>query len=414
MTYPVAYNRYIAPYFPGMGPLKPTIRAERRVGLDLDDPVLKGNIAKYFEAGTAPVAGHPDSIDWYMHTKAALQDMLGGDEHKANLVIDLLASTSPQCSIIENIYRSLFWLTALEEHWLYELKEKFEAHFNNCCRSLLGLPLSGRKVSNFQANLRGDPNAVTVDTWMMRAFGLRNIRKEREAKGPSTAEYDAVADAVTQFAAQYGVQPCQMQAALWVGIKRLYGDPADTAKPFEEIFRDVKGEIDRQSTFDFDGMISNYAADGKAKQHTAGHEAAMPAISAEDAPADPVGAVRYDLRDIPDVVVGDNPMRAYNRKGDPVYGGSLAFERVYSVAMADAAFITYDAHNKRHLHNAISQFAIDYLFFVLDNPIHQTMAIYYLREHSQRAIQEQHEISAHDIHDGMQNYTVLQPITLGV
>ena len=137
MTYPAAYNRsrFVPDYLPGLAPLKSQIRAAKRVKLNLDDPTLQDNLLKYFEAGQ-------DAVHWYDHTFQALEELFAGDSNKTALYVDLLASTSPQTSVRENIFRALFYLTALEEGWLWKLHEQFEAHFNNCCRSFFALPLS--------------------------------------------------------------------------------------------------------------------------------------------------------------------------------------------------------------------------------------------------------------------------------
>src|SRR6185436_7780690 len=50
----------------------------------------------------------------------------------------------------------------------------------------------------------------------------------------------------------YGVTPAQWQAAAWVGIKRLEGDPTDRAEPFEHVIEREISRRESQGMFDFD------------------------------------------------------------------------------------------------------------------------------------------------------------------
>lgn len=379
MSHSFEYNRsrYVPTYLPGLEPLKSQIRAAKRVAINLDDPVLHDNIAEYFALGQ-------DGKDWYDTTFQALREIFGGDENKTALFVDLLASTSPQMAVRYNIIKALFYLTALEEGWLGRLVEGFEAHFNNCCRSFCALPLSGRKVNNFQENLLGNPDAVTVDTWMMRAFGLRPIGEASDSNAPSRAEYDAVADAVTQFAYAYDVQPCQMQAALWVGIKRKYGAATDTDRPFQDVFREMKHFIDSQLTLGLDAAISNFASDGMAHQEELEHTA--PPNWEGAAPPDPAGAISYS---VPDVDVAINPT--------PKYGGHTVKTRLFNLVAAEST---------------IDPIVIEFILTPGSlSPIDQMKAFYYLRANTVNFAQNNRLLTVNDVADGMHIYPVLQPVT---
>lgn len=73
--------------------------------------------------------------------------------------------------------------------------------------------IEGRKVNDFVKALMGDKNAVVVDRWMMRAFGYdRDI--------PTPHEYDLIEHAVRELAQQQGVEPRQMQAAIWFSTRQ--------------------------------------------------------------------------------------------------------------------------------------------------------------------------------------------------
>ena len=241
-------------FWPGAAPSRAQVKAAKKVELDPNDEELQLNLQRYLNAGM-------DLAGWYNNTYPTLLKFFGHDEHKTSLFIDLLASTSPRYNITMNIKKAMLYQRALEGGWLGRLYDDFDAHLNNCCRALIGMPLSGPKVTAFQSNLNGHETNVTVDTWIMRAFGLRELDDE-DAAGPSMAEYRAVSTATRRFAESCGMAPREVQAALWVGIKRIVGEPEDTALPFEVIFAQAVDELSRQLTFDgFERAADNQQVD---------------------------------------------------------------------------------------------------------------------------------------------------------
>jgi len=71
----------------------------------------------------------------------------------------------------------------------------------------------GTKTYCFGRAIAGDPDAVTVDVWMMRAAGII----DRDA--PTTRQYREISQAVRDIAGEYGMSPAQAQAAAWVGAR---------------------------------------------------------------------------------------------------------------------------------------------------------------------------------------------------
>ncbi len=200
----------------------------------------------------------PHAGDWYEDTFYNIQNIMhvyddSGEDSDAltYLFIDLLAATSPRCNIVRNTFLTSQIFGFINEGLLCKITNKFEAHLNNICRALLGLPLSGQKVESFQANLLGDKNAVTVDTWIMKVFN-----KDHDA--PSAKEYEEIEKATRRIAKEYNVTPAHMQAALWVGIKAVEGDPNDTPEPFENTLARFKAHQDDQGQIDFAHAESKY------------------------------------------------------------------------------------------------------------------------------------------------------------
>jgi hypothetical protein len=69
----------------------------------------------------------------------------------------------------------------------------------------------GRKVRAFMRNLLGNPQPVTIDRWIGRAAGLKDI--------PEGQTWQAVKHAIRQLAGLCEVTPAEMQAAIWTGIR---------------------------------------------------------------------------------------------------------------------------------------------------------------------------------------------------
>ena len=130
-------------------------------------------------------------------------------------------------------------------------------HETNAARTAQDIDLSGPKVSAFYKNLTTAPeldDSVTVDTWMLKAFGFRAMdASEKSEKGaPSKAEYEVIANTVRDLAAEVGVTPRQFQAAVWVGVKRMYGNVMkDTDEPFEVVLEREARTLAQQGEFGF-------------------------------------------------------------------------------------------------------------------------------------------------------------------
>jgi hypothetical protein len=76
--------------------------------------------------------------------------------------------------------------------------------------------ISGLKVQAFARALRGDPNAVVVDVWMVRAYGL--------APWSGTPKQFKVAiTKVRRTAGALGWSAADTQAAIWVGARARCG-----------------------------------------------------------------------------------------------------------------------------------------------------------------------------------------------
>lgn len=145
--------------------------------------------------------------DWYPKAREAIRAKYGDD---ATLFCDILAATSPQTDVVRNVQ---FAEEAYSRHkkglpvtgWLPN-------HRINLQRLRDGLPLGGPKVVAFAAALRGDDDAVVVDTWMLRAAGMgKRLHTNRAFR----VAYDAI-----RFTSEWTGQPCTTcQAVVWMNYR---------------------------------------------------------------------------------------------------------------------------------------------------------------------------------------------------
>jgi len=176
-------------------------------------------------------------LDWYHDAPDELRKFAGEDWE---FVADLIAVFSPQKRVTPNINVALdLYLHFKANGKTMEAFEEFRAknwdgvkygmflgdfvnpsgnmqggaHMANLRRLLNGEQLSGAKITNFAKALRGDPNAVTVDTWM------NQIVWGPKAGAPSESQNLFIQEWVRQLAHRVGEPPRDVQAALWVGAK---------------------------------------------------------------------------------------------------------------------------------------------------------------------------------------------------
>jgi hypothetical protein len=153
---------------------------------------------------------------WYSNARDSIAREYGPD---ADIFVALLAATSPRQSVALNLSmtKSIFaaWDLLgrdLSENTLHELGEMGDlgARYGNIRRALLGEQLSGPKVCAFKANLLGDEDKVTIDTWMVTFAGIRHERTVLTKGG-----IIAYKRRVSKAARILGWTPAQVQAAIW-------------------------------------------------------------------------------------------------------------------------------------------------------------------------------------------------------
>lgn len=152
-----------------------------------------------------------DCAQWYARTWEKLQSEYGP---YARLMAGLIAATSPQRAVKENLYMAR---KILEAHFLggdwTAVRGILPAHYQNIKRVLAGEPMRGGKVCAFYENLTGNLDVATIDGWMLKYFRFTGWITPRR--------YEKFQKRVKRNARRYGLKPAEYQAIIWVKIRGL-------------------------------------------------------------------------------------------------------------------------------------------------------------------------------------------------
>lgn len=162
--------------------------------------------------------------DWYKNSFYSIQELLFKIDNKhiysTKLFINILAATSPRNSVKQNLKYSIdIYLAIINNQPVDSIScglATKQIH-KNINRVLNGEPLSGKKVRPFAAALLGDPNAVVVDTWMIKCFNIN-----RQAPTPNDLKH--ITTIINKISTQTGLEPAEVQACLWSYAKTELND----------------------------------------------------------------------------------------------------------------------------------------------------------------------------------------------
>ena len=161
---------------------------------------------------------------WYERSGKAILDALGGDKVEAEKLVQAIGISSSATGVKTNFD---FALQAYLQHKAGKpvLTGRFPAAMSKKIQNVFdGIDWEGRKTNNFYVNLMReiDPSkvqGVTVDMWMMRAFGFKNADGTPYSGTPTDAQYTFVEEETKRIGDQLGWEPQQVQAAIWVANK---------------------------------------------------------------------------------------------------------------------------------------------------------------------------------------------------
>ena len=179
-------------------------------------------VSKYF------FYGYQDR-DWYRSTLATFRKELVGYDVK--LFVKLFALTSPRTNFKANLTNAFRAYSLMEKGRTFRGKgflpavENALGDFRNGEFDFKAEYRGGRrKISNFANAILGDKDAIVVDTWLLRAYGLQDHYTWRGKPYPYTprqSEYDLIENHIRHLAELCGYEPRQIVSMLWSGIRQV-------------------------------------------------------------------------------------------------------------------------------------------------------------------------------------------------
>jgi hypothetical protein len=179
---------------------------------------MVARILRCWEAATA--ADLADGLGWYARANDLAAALSAGAPISRAQAAGVIAALSPRNTWDSNVNGATAMVAA---HAALEAEPTVAGTTDNRDKAWAilnhaGDPLDilgGPKVRSFYANIMGDLDAVTVDVWAARAAeGFDN------PNAPTGNRYERIAAAYREAASAVGVAPRDMQAAVWVYIRR--------------------------------------------------------------------------------------------------------------------------------------------------------------------------------------------------
>jgi hypothetical protein len=162
-----------------------------------------------------------DGLAWYDRARRAAESMA----HESGLTVrqcaGVVAALSPRCQWASNVSSARRMVLAVAAGELEPVVNGTLANRAKAWRIACGedpdAVLSGPKVRAFFANIMGDVDAVTVDTWAARAAEGR-----RNDNAPVKRRYRLLAESYRRAGERRGMHPRDVQAAVWTAYRRQH------------------------------------------------------------------------------------------------------------------------------------------------------------------------------------------------
>lgn len=197
----------------------------KRKELPITPEEMVANISAVFENATD--AQFDDGMAWYGNANAVACKIAADNDVSVEIAAGVISALSPRTHWSVNVAAAEY---VISTNGLYpESQSILHTNHVRALNILRGTHTpddwQGPKIKAFYANILGDKNAVTIDTWAMVAafnvsaddgseeFGMLQVYVKR------SGVYDMVADAYRIAARNYGIAPCEMQAIVWVAVR---------------------------------------------------------------------------------------------------------------------------------------------------------------------------------------------------
>jgi hypothetical protein len=163
------------------------------------------------------MAAPDDMAFWYERASQSILDFSRRTLIDADAVADVTAILSPRVKVARNARLAASYLLHGETDGIMKARVKAIEHW---LRTGV-VSQSGQKVRNFARNLKGDLDAVTIDVWACRSFGVDYEGPDSPAKRDDV--YQLMAGRYRRLAYSAGISPAGFQAMVWFGIRRDWG-----------------------------------------------------------------------------------------------------------------------------------------------------------------------------------------------
>lgn len=161
-----------------------------------------------------------DYRDWYIHATNDIATLCYRESWSIRRFCDILAITSPRCSIRRNVRVALQYMAdGTMPHDCVKSTRQALSKYEQFGR------IDGKKTGCFAKNLAGDYSVVTLDSWMARAM----VRESAVPDPNSThltsrvATFQSATLLVCKLARRWQIAPAHAQACIWGGITRESG-----------------------------------------------------------------------------------------------------------------------------------------------------------------------------------------------
>ena len=162
-------------------------------------------------------------IGWYGRAYDQVREVAEALGTYSERVAGIVSCLSPRVSVDRNCKLAAEYLTTANVHrghegaWHNVLRgEEYSRKFGTWCR--VG-SINALKIRAFAKALNGDPHAVVCDTWIAKVFGI-----PYGDEGLTQGAYDLIVSRFTAIAGRFDISPCDLQAAVWVGIRKEHGE----------------------------------------------------------------------------------------------------------------------------------------------------------------------------------------------
>lgn len=172
----------------------------------------------------APEDVKDEGRGWYDAQRELIRELSRTHGIEIETIAAVVAALSPMTRWTQNVAGTIRLIRAFEKGPYAEPPRNATLFYKNTQKAWTILHgaeprlafVNSPKVEAFWRNLMGDENAVTVDTWMLRAMG----EGERFVNGLKPKPYRDLADDIREAAHRVSETPAAFQAIVWVQIRR--------------------------------------------------------------------------------------------------------------------------------------------------------------------------------------------------